>query len=119
MDLFQLLFGVSGRINRTQYWLAFVAYIAVMIVVTGLAFSFGKVTMFFLIAVILYLPVAISGVLVGIKRLHDRDKSGWWLLIFYLLPAILRWLAEAIGPYSIFELASIVFLIWGRIACRI
>jgi uncharacterized membrane protein YhaH (DUF805 family) len=20
---------------------------------------------------------------VGIKRLHDRDKSGWWLLLFY------------------------------------
>jgi uncharacterized membrane protein YhaH (DUF805 family) len=115
MNLGQLFFGFKGRINRAKYWLTFVVYIAVMIVVTGLAFRFGKVTMFFLIAVVLYLPVAISGVLVGIKRLHDRDKSGWWLLVFYLLPAILRWLAEATGPYAIFELASIAILIWGLV----
>ena len=23
---------------------------------------------------------------VGSKRLHDRDKNGWWLLVFWLLP---------------------------------
>ena len=21
---------------------------------------------------------------VGVKRLHDRDKSGWWILLFWL-----------------------------------
>src|SRR5258707_5926325 len=23
---------------------------------------------------------------VGAKRLHDRNKNGWWLLVFWLLP---------------------------------
>jgi uncharacterized membrane protein YhaH (DUF805 family) len=25
----------------------------------------------------------------GAKRLHDRDKSAWWLLPFYVAPAVL------------------------------
>ena len=23
------------------------------------------------------------------KRLHDRDKSAWWLMVFYLVPGVL------------------------------
>jgi uncharacterized membrane protein YhaH (DUF805 family) len=26
---------------------------------------------------------------VGSKRLHDRDKRGWWLLVFWILPFLL------------------------------
>jgi len=26
---------------------------------------------------------------VGSKRLHDRNKNGWWLLVFWLLPFVL------------------------------
>jgi uncharacterized membrane protein YhaH (DUF805 family) len=33
--------------------------------------------------------ILISAIAVGIKRLHDRNKSGWYLLLFYLLPGIL------------------------------
>ena len=36
------------------------------------------------VALIAYIPLIVSGLAVGIKRLHDRDKSGWWLLLFYL-----------------------------------
>jgi len=25
---------------------------------------------------------------IGVKRLHDINKSGWWLLLFYLVPAV-------------------------------
>ena len=33
---------------------------------------------------------------VGSKRLHDRDKNGWWLLVFWLLP-----FALFVGGFSI------------------
>ena len=33
---------------------------------------------------------------VGSKRLHDRNKSGWWLLAFWLLP-----FALFVGGFSI------------------
>ena len=38
---------------------------------------------------IVNLVVFISGFAVGVKRLHDRDKSGWYLLLFYIVPGVL------------------------------
>jgi len=32
------------------------------------------------------LAVLIASIAVCIKRLHDRDRSGWWLLLFYAGP---------------------------------
>ncbi len=115
MDLFQLLFGFSGRINRAKYWLALVIYIAAMLIMAGIVIGAGMAMMFFIVAIIVYIPAVISCFAVGIKRLHDRDKSGWWLLVFYVLPAVLGWLAETTGPYLVFELASFAFAIWGLV----
>src|SRR3979490_2183132 len=88
-----LLFTFKGRINRAKYWLALLIWCVVWAAVLGAGFggemvadNAGGIP----IAVLLLLLVTsgVSGVAVGIKRLHDRDKSGWWLLIFYLLPAV-------------------------------
>ncbi|MBV8977870.1 MAG: DUF805 domain-containing protein [Alphaproteobacteria bacterium] len=44
--------------------------------------------------------VAIYGMYfaVGIKRLHDRNRSGWWILPFYVVPTAAIGLAEVIAP---------------------
>jgi uncharacterized membrane protein YhaH (DUF805 family) len=62
---------------------------------------------------------------VGIKRLHDRDKSGWWLLLFYLVPYLLLgpigWIT---GPERMLgvalAVASAAVTIWMivEIGCR-
>ena len=41
----------------------------------------------------------ISGIAVGIKRLHDRDKGGWWLLLFYVVPGLLGGIGMATGGW--------------------
>jgi len=42
----------------------------------------GAIASFFVILTFIYgLAVLIPGIAVGIRRLHDTDKSGWWLLI--------------------------------------
>lgn len=120
--LFQLLFGFSGRINRAKYWFAVVIFSVTMLIVL-IVFSFaawivGDITfglLFFVIAVIVYTLLLISFIAIGIKRLHDRDKSGWWLLVFYVLPAVLSRIAEAAGTglQFIFSLATLVLSIWG------
>jgi uncharacterized membrane protein YhaH (DUF805 family) len=43
--------------------------------------------------VVVLIPWSIWGFVIHIERLHDRDKSAWWLLVFYGLPALL-------GPVS-------------------
>jgi len=49
------------------------------------------------------------------KRLHDRDKSGWWLLAFCALPVALSYIndVESTGLPQLFQLAKLVFSIWG------
>jgi uncharacterized membrane protein YhaH (DUF805 family) len=113
MNFFQLLFGFSGRINRAKYWLAAVIYLVVMLIAVGLAFAGDMATLVILVAVIIYIPIIISGIAVGIKRLHDRDKSGWWLLVFYVLPGVLSGFADQVGLQIILSLASFAISIWG------
>jgi uncharacterized membrane protein YhaH (DUF805 family) len=63
-----------------------------------------------LIGVIVYIPMLISGVAVGMKRLHDRNKSGWWLVLFYGLPMVLSWAA---GENMAVALFSFAISIWA------
>jgi uncharacterized membrane protein YhaH (DUF805 family) len=43
------------------------------------------------------IAVPIMLIAVGIKRLHDRGKSGWWLVLFYLVPGPLKSIGEPRG----------------------
>jgi uncharacterized membrane protein YhaH (DUF805 family) len=112
----QLLFGFSGRINRAKYWLTLVIYFVALFalyVLFSLFFSFPTdVLGLFLILSVPFIPITISAIAVAIKRLHDRDKSGWWLLVFYVLPGVIG----NIGPYTgldfVFQLASLALSIW-------
>ena len=135
-SLTTLLFTFTGRANRAKYWLALVIYLAVTVLLIAIGLiMFGNSLLaigdegtdemfvglltrgigFTLIVLVVYIPMVISGFMVGIKRLHDRDKSGWWLLVFYVLPAVLSRIAEAAGTglQFIFSLATLVLSIWG------
>ncbi len=127
-NITNLLTTYRGRINRGKYWAAALIYIAIMIVLLALGFIMvgnslletggedaedivaglvSKGIGYVLIVIVVYIPLVISGIFVGIKRLHDRDKSGWWLLVFYLLPVILS------GHGAILSLVSLAVSIWG------
>jgi uncharacterized membrane protein YhaH (DUF805 family) len=55
----------------------------------------------------------------SIKRLHDRDKSGWWMVPFFLVPGLYNQFADRFGDYWVaalpFALIAFVFCIWGFI----
>ncbi len=42
------------------------------------------------IVAVAFLALIYAAFAVAVKRLHDRNKSAWWLLVFYLLPALLN-----------------------------
>ncbi|HEX3858398.1 MAG TPA: DUF805 domain-containing protein [Pseudolabrys sp.] len=111
-NLVSLLCSFSGRINRAKYWLAAILYIAAFVILGALAYAAGAATLLIVVLVILYIPMIISGIAVGIKRLHDRDKSGWWLLVFYAAPLLLDWIGAWIGMHLLFSLASFAISIW-------
>jgi uncharacterized membrane protein YhaH (DUF805 family) len=56
------------------------------------------------------------GLALGAKRLHDRNKSAWWLVVFWLLPPVLQPIGERIeGTGLIFILAALAIWIWGLV----
>jgi len=87
-----LLFSPKGRINRAKYIVATLLWSAIGV---GLVVLVYFITESFTSAaawtwtVILTAPAVWSTIVVGIKRLHDRNKSGLWLLLFYLVPYML------------------------------
>ena len=86
MGLGDILFSFQGRINRAKYWLASLIPLALVGVVLCLPMArLPKAATVFL-AVTLGIIVLAMALALGVKRLHDRDKSAWWLLIFYVLP---------------------------------
>ena len=95
MSMTQLLFSFQGRLNRKPYWMTAIATMLIIIVLLLFAlilirehrFEFAGLTLVLL--VILYIPLIWIGLAIGAKRLHDRDKSAWWLLVFYAAPGIL------------------------------
>lgn len=129
MDWTTLLFGFNGRINRGKYWLAVLIYMAVwttfiagsLVWLGGLNFDnllslAGAGLMIWLIGFILLVAGTWSGLAVGVKRLHDRDKSGWWILLFWLGPSILgSWPTAApdLGGGFILALAAGALGIWA------
>ena len=115
VDFGSLLFSFQGRINRAKYWIATITYISVTIALVGLGFFFSFHAIFFVVGAIVFVALTVSGLAVGIKRLHDRDMSGWWLLVFYLLPPVLDGLGRAMGIPLIFSLAGSAVSIWALV----
>lgn len=79
-SLRRLLFDFQGRIGRRTWWLwgvaamiGFAIYATVLLRVAGVSASVTDTAVNLLL---LWPTLALS-----VKRWHDRDKSGWWVLV--------------------------------------
>ena len=127
MNLFQLLFGewcrllfhVGGRINRAKYWLSFLIYfvalLSLYILALVIAALIGIPDLALLLVALCLVPIVVSCIAIGIKRLPDRNKSGWWLLVFYVLPSMLSSIGWHVGFGRAIQLASSVLSIWALV----
>jgi uncharacterized membrane protein YhaH (DUF805 family) len=99
MDWNYVFTSFEGRINRQPFWMAtlvlWVASIAVAIVASILFGS--QSTAAFTIQIILGLVFLWPSVAVAVKRYHDRDKSGWWILILFIPIIGLVWYIVELG----------------------
>lgn len=80
----------SGRARRKEYWFFVLFNIIISIVlavIDGVTGSFSPEAGMGLLGGIYTLAVLIPSIAVSVRRLHDTERSGWWLLIA-LVPLI-------------------------------
>lgn len=148
MDWVWFLFSFEGRINRAKYWLAGLVIVCWMSFFVFIFFCisvpFGGPRTFNIdindifgladpatwrpltradipsvivhgVATPLFLWVFLA---TSVKRLHDRDKSGWWMVLFFVLPGLYKQFGDRL-PDSRFLLpvaiAVFMLLIWGGV----
>jgi uncharacterized membrane protein YhaH (DUF805 family) len=98
----------QGRSTRMEFWMFFLFVMAVLIVLqilmgvmlassmsvdpqTGVVTG-GGLGILAIIIWVFYLAILVPSIAVGVRRMHDQDKSGWFILIpianlvFYCLP---------------------------------
>lgn len=85
-------FTFNGRFDRRRYLGALAAYALygfawLVIDESTLGDGVPAVTRH-VVAGLAVIPVALSAGATGVKRLHDRAKSAWWLVVFYLAPIV-------------------------------
>lgn len=88
----------EGRAARSEFWYYSLFYALMLLVFGVLGFALaggsnfreGNLRSFlpFVPLIIVVLAMIIPGIAVTVRRLHDRDMSGWWYLGFIALSAI-------------------------------
>lgn len=98
-QVINLLFSFQGRINRAKFWLIGLATSVVYSIVTGALFGTAAMSsdptealaavgmVGGLVSLVLFIAMFWISLALGVKRWHDRNKSGWWVLIC-LVPVI-------------------------------
>jgi uncharacterized membrane protein YhaH (DUF805 family) len=95
----------KGRARRSEFWYFFLfstlvtvgVDILVLYVEPNLPFGRGLLTS------ILQLPILLPSLAVWVRRLHDIDKTGWWMLLLVL------------GPVEpVVGLIAVIFLLYGN-----
>lgn len=71
----------SGRARRTEFWMFALFNVVIGVglsIVEGIFGGPGVLSGLYTLAVL------IPGIAVGVRRLHDTNRSGWWLLIWFV-----------------------------------
>ncbi len=141
-----LLFGFNGRINRARFWFGCVVNVVFMLLLGGVVvgithlvggparLGFNVEDVFAVLdpaawrslstdrlpqlaikaigtPVFLWIYVAVA-----IKRLHDRNRSGWWLVPFFVVPGLLGRFEDRLEDSVVLNVLLVVefgLVLWG------
>ena len=99
MNWGHLFFTFDGRANRARFWIAGLILVVIYAVMTIIDNVTDRNVVFQALNGMLVIVILIVGIAVGVKRLHDRNKSGWFLLLFYFVPFTLAALSVLIDAF--------------------
>lgn len=80
----------SGRAQRAEYWYFVLFYVLISLglsMIDGFVGTYDPETSVGLLSGLFSLATLLPSIAVGVRRLHDTGRSGWWLLIG-LIPVI-------------------------------
>lgn len=108
------LFAHDGRLGRGAYWLGLMAASAASGFLAGIAEQVvpgtGDIGRYLMFAAIIGAFAWIHSA-VTVKRLHDRDKSGWWYWFYGFVPPASFIAATAYSAQRVWEPASILYIV--------
>jgi uncharacterized membrane protein YhaH (DUF805 family) len=81
-SVFANYINFKGRARRSEFW-----YWQLFMLLGGLVaeiFDAGIGIRFSPLSTIFWLATLIPGIAVFVRRLHDTDRSGWWLLLLFV-----------------------------------
>jgi uncharacterized membrane protein YhaH (DUF805 family) len=104
MDFKYLYMNWTGRARRKDYWLGglllgVVAGVLIGIIM-GVLMPMGgaMATIGGILAFVVYVIAIVGGAALAWKRMHDYDKSGWWLLVPVYGAIVAMFLPGTAGP---------------------
>lgn len=107
----------TGRAPRAEYWWYTLAVIVVALLISTIESIVGLGGMFAgygPLSLLLMLALLVPGLAVTVRRLHDTNRSGWWVLlpiIPYVLVAIVAGGAAASGSMAGLGAAGLLGLV--------
>jgi uncharacterized membrane protein YhaH (DUF805 family) len=121
LTTFRSIWSFRGRAARKEFWLIIAAATLVRFLLQLLVETQADRQTAALIA------IAPAGILVwvttaaAVRRLHDRDERGWWLVPRMVLPAMVSgWLQTRGAPDTVISglviLLALALAVWGIIA---
>jgi uncharacterized membrane protein YhaH (DUF805 family) len=78
IDFKYLFMTPEGRISRQQWWIG-VGILFVVSIVSSMLFGNEGIVPF-----IIGILMLVAGIMLHIKRCHDRGKSAWWCLLLII-----------------------------------
>ena len=121
MDWGHLFFKFNGRTNRAKFWIAGLIFAVINVVMAIFGYVADQSVIFQAVNSMLGIVMLISSIAVGVKRLHDRNKSGWYLLLFYFVPGVVAALSVLIGEFvedssiiaTVLALVAFALVVWA------
>lgn len=77
----------TGRARRKEYWFFLLFNIIIFFILSlidNMLGTFNAQTGVGVLGSIYWLAILIPSIAVGIRRLHDTGRSGWWLLLVFI-----------------------------------
>lgn len=77
----------SGRASRSEYWywVLFALLVAIVASVIDAVLFYELQPLYFISSLAMFLP----GLAVSVRRLHDVNRTGWWILILFTIIGII------------------------------